>query len=92
MGGEIFVNDGPGRGIEALDAVAGVAVDHPGLPDAQAMQALVFAGQWFGVAFGQGEDGRLHGPAGGRVQGALVVADLRGNVDPSPQGWWRDGT
>ena len=92
MAGEVFVDEGPGGGKEALDLSGVVTVDDAVMAHAEAMEAFQLIAEGLGVTRREREDGGLHGPPDFRGEGALVVAHLGGHVDFSPQGWTRGRT
>ena len=92
MGSEVFVNKGSRGGEKALNLSGTVTKNDAMITNPEAMQSFEFIAQGFGVAPGQGEDGRLHGAPDFRGEHPLILAHLLRHMNLSRQAWRRDRT
>ena len=92
MAGEVFVDEGPGGGKEALDLSGVVTVDDAVMADTKPVKAFKLIAEGLGVTCGESQDGGFHGPPGLGGEGALVVAHLGGHSNFNRQGLTRGRT
>ena len=92
VGGKVFVNERTGCGQKALNLPGTMTKDDAMTADPEAMQPFELIAQGFGIAPGQGENGRLHGAPDLWGEHPLILPHLLRHMNLSRQAWRRDKT